>query len=167
MSCQKLMSNTAQIFVHGRLQSCCPKNYDSVPLNRVIRKEACSARVSDVWLWSLPTWDFPGNLLQASLDHLLETSEEKWQKCDFIIWQHCKTSLLARNLIKTPLRGGRHSTEEAFAVTTQPSQDRFSAPLSEWTVKIEKNKTMRSNTKNQDTVYSFHCFHLLPRQRID
>ena len=29
--------------------------------------------------------------------------------------------------------GGRHSTEKAFALPTQPSQVRLSAPLSEWT----------------------------------
>ena len=40
--------------------------------------------------------------------------------------------------------GGRHSTEEAFALPTQPSRVRFLAPLSEWTANI---KTMRSNPK--------------------
>ena len=43
-----------------------------------------------------------------------------------------------------PLRG-RHSTEEAFALPTQPSQVRFSAPLSEWTANMKK--TIRSNQK--------------------
>ena len=44
--------------------------------------------------------------------------------------------------------GGQHSTEEAFALPTQPSRVRFSAPLSEWTAK----KTMRSNQKKSITL---------------
>ena len=48
--------------------------------------------------------------------------------------------------------GGRHSTEEAFALLTQPSRVRFSAPLSEWTAKInrqwdrtKKNKLLKKH----------------------
>ena len=40
--------------------------------------------------------------------------------------------------------GGQHSTEEAFALPTQPSRVRFSAPLCEWTA---NKKTLRSNQK--------------------
>ena len=51
-----------------------------------------------------------------------------------------------RNLKTKVKTGGGHSTEEAFALPTQPSQARFSAPLSEWTANI---KTMRTNQKKQ------------------
>ena len=37
--------------------------------------------------------------------------------------------------------GGRHSTEEALALPTQPSRVPFSAPLSEWTaIKRKRSK---------------------------
>ena len=45
--------------------------------------------------------------------------------------------------------GGRHSTEEAFALPTQPSRVRFSAPLSEWTAKINRKwDRTKKNFKN-------------------
>ena len=49
--------------------------------------------------------------------------------------------------------GGRHSTEEAFALPTQPSRVWFSVPLSEWTA--NKKKTMGSTPpKKIVNVYS-------------
>ena len=43
--------------------------------------------------------------------------------------------------------GGQHSTEEAFALPTQPSRVQISAPLSEWTA---NKKKMRLNPKKME-----------------
>ena len=42
--------------------------------------------------------------------------------------------------------GGRHSTEKAFALPTQPSRVRFSAPLSEWAAN-KKDKEIEPQKK--------------------
>ena len=54
--------------------------------------------------------------------------------------------------------GGQHSTEEAFALPTQPSRVRFSAPLCEWTA---NKKTLRSNQKkillSKKIIWKVYC----------